>query len=582
VQNAEDLQHILRRIDGRGYPAYKDLRGVYDFGSYLLLIDHVQGDPFASPSRVRVQVPQELARFPDDTYRSRNRRVGLCDLLTRRFAQGIGELTRGRRGTGRSGEVHIQRPGQEVLERTSVLVDRDRVEARFTMGLPARGRRVMGHQAEDMFFGELPAIVTSSLWFDRHDREILYSHVEAIEDQDALREQLADLGLAAFVPEGAVLPRRSGVDDRPMVGNRAVAFKTPERFRVTIELPNRGEVSGMGIPVGVTLIVGGGYHGKSTLLRALEAGVYNRIPGDGRELVVTVHDAVKIRAEDGRRIEQVDIRPFIGNLPCDGDTSAFSTGEASGSTSQAANIIESLEVGTSLLLIDEDTSATNFMIRDHRMQELVAGEKEPITPFIDKVRQLYDDLGVSTIVVIGGSGDYFDVADRVILMDAYRPRDATHAALSIAKRHQTARKHEGGERFGRVTPRMPLARSIDASRGRRRAKIAIRGRHSISFGEETIDLSAVAQIADPGQTAAIADAMLYARDRWMADDRTMREVVEGVVSDFEREGLDILSPRHLGHYVLPRKAEIAAAINRFRALRVRQKADHRPQTTDDG
>ena len=432
MRSAEDLQRILHRIDGHGYRAYKEIRGVYDCGTHLILVDHVQGDPFAAPSRVRVQVPQKLAGFPEDTYRSRSRRVGLCDFLTRRFAQNIQEVTHGRRGTGRSGEIRIGLPGQEVLERTSVGIDTDRVEARFTMGLPARGRRVVGRQAGEMFFEKLPAIVGSALAFGRLDRKALYSHIEVVEDQDALREGLADHGLVAFVPDDANLPRRSGVDARPMLGDQAVPFKTPDRFRVTVELANRGKISGMGIPGGVTLIVGGGYHGKSTLLRALEAGVYNHIPGDGRELAVTVNDAVKIRAEDGRRIEQVDIRPFIGNLPYGCDTSVFSTDEASGSTSQAANIIESLEVGTSLLLIDEDTSATNFMIRDYRMQELVAKDKEPITPFIDKVRQLYEDQGVSTIMVIGGSGDYFDVADRVIMMDAYRPRDATDAAASVA------------------------------------------------------------------------------------------------------------------------------------------------------
>ena len=517
-------------------------------------------------------MPQKLAGFPEDTYQSRSRRVGLCDFLTRRFAQRIPEAAGGRRGTGRSGEIRIARPGQEVLERTSVCINEDRVEARFTMGLPARGRRVMGQQAEEMFFGELPSIVGSALRFGRLESETLYSHIETIEDQDVLRERLGGLGLVAFVPDDAVLPRGSGVEARPMVGNRTVPFETPESFRVTVELPNRGKISGMGVPGGITLIVGGGYHGKSTLLRALEAGVYNHIPGDGRELAVTVEDAVKIRAEDGRRIEQVDIRPFIGNLPYRGDTSSFSTGEASGSTSQAANIIESLEAGTSLLLIDEDTSATNFMIRDHRMQELVSKDKEPITPFIDRVRQLYDDRGVSTIMVIGGSGDYFDVAHRVIMMDAYRPKDVTDAAASIARRHRSERRSEGGEHCGRVTPRIPLAGSIDARRGSRGVKIAIRGRRTISFGEETIDLSAVEQIVDPGQTAAIADTMLYARDRWMADDRTMREVLEGVVSDFERDGLDVLSHRHVGQYALPRKAEISAAINRLRSLEVRQKA----------
>ncbi len=570
MRGEEELRRMLRRIDGRGYPAYKEIAGQYDFGSYRLIVDHVQGDPFAGPSRLRVQVLQRVARFPKDTFADRSRRVGLCDFLTRRFSEAILRVARGRRGSGRSGQIAIDRPGQEILERTSVGVTQERVEARFVMGLPAQGRRVMGRQAEAMFFDELPEIVACSLCFDRVDRGALYAHIEVNEDQDALREALGGLGLVAFVPEGAVLPRRSGVDDRPMPVQEAVPFTPPTSLRVRVDLPNRGEVVGMGIPEGITLIVGGGYHGKSTLLRALEIGVYNHIPGDGRELAVTVGDAVKIRAEDGRRIERVDIRPFITNLPYGKDTSAFSTEDASGSTSQAANIIEALESGASLLLIDEDTSATNFMIRDHRMQELVAKEKEPITPFIDKVRLLYQDLGVSTVLVIGGSGDYFDVADRVVMMDAYRPGDVTGAAEAIAGRYRAERRAEGGERFGRVTPRAPLSESIDASRGRRDVNISVRDAHTILFGQQTIDLSAVEQIVDRSQTEAIADALIYARNRYMDGTRSLWEVLKRVMADFERDGLDVLSPRLLGHYALPRRFELAAALNRLRSLGVRQ------------
>ena len=262
MQSEEELRRTLRRIDGRGYPAYKDIAGEYDFGSYRLAVDHVQGDPFAAPSRLRAQVPQHVARFPEDTFSSRSRRVALCDFLTRRFAEAIDRVARGRRGSGRSGQVVIDRPGQEILDRTSVGITRDRAEVRFLMGLPARGRRVTGRQAEEMFFEELPEILASSLRFDRLDSAALYAHIEANEDQDALRDKLGELGLVAFVAEGAVLPRRSGVDDRPMPAEEAVAFVPPDAFRAVVPLPNRGEVAGMGVPEGVTLIVGGGYHGK--------------------------------------------------------------------------------------------------------------------------------------------------------------------------------------------------------------------------------------------------------------------------------------------------------------------------------
>lgn len=567
---ADELRRTLRRIDGKGYKAYKDIEGSYGFGDYTLIVDHVQGDPFASPSRVRVRLPQRIAGFPKETYRTKSREIALRDFLTRKFLDATRRFCKGNRGTGKSGLISIDRPGQEILERTSMFVNDEYVEARFVMGLPAFGRRIAGGHAEEMFFQELPRIVRSSLLFKNLDRGELYRHIETAEDADFLRGKLDELGLVAFVADEAILPRASGIDPRPLTRGRVIPFKSPESLRVKVDLPNRGPVTGMGIPKGITLIVGGGYHGKSTLLRALELGVYNHIPGDGRELVVTDPRAIKIRAEDGRRIEKVDISPFINNLPFGQDTTAFSTEDASGSTSQAANIIEALEVGARLLLIDEDTSATNFMIRDHRMQELVSKDKEPITPFIDKVRQLYTDMGVSTILVIGGSGDYFDVADHVICMIEYVPHDLTKQAKAIAEKYKAERKPEGGEHFGGITHRIPLLHSFDPSKGRREVKISSKGLHSIAFGTHNIDLGAVEQLVDISQTRAIGDAIYYAT-RYMDGRRTLREIVESVLRDIRTRGLDVLSPRPVGDYAIFRGLELAAAINRLRTLSVRQK-----------
>jgi predicted ABC-class ATPase len=314
--------------------------------------------------------------------------------------------------------------------------------------------------------------------------------------------------------------------------------------------------------------VGGGFHGKSTLLHALERGVYAHIPGDGREYVATVPEACKIRAEDGRRIERVNITPFISNLPFGKDTAQFCTDNASGSTSQAANIVEAVEIGASLLLIDEDTSATNFMIRDERMQELVAKDKEPITPFVDKVRQLYHDYGVSTILVMGGSGDYFDVADTVIMMDAYRPRDVTRRSYEIIHKHKAVRQHEGGSHFGPVAERTPLATSFDASRGRRDVKIDVKGLHTLIYGTTTIDLSGLEQLVDASQTRAIGDIILYFSRHYAGQKFTLRQGLERLFADIQQHGLDLLSPRKPGNYAMPRMFEVAAAINRLRTLRI--------------
>ena len=565
----QDLKRELSRIDGRGYKSYQDLRGKYAFPDFFLYIDHVQGDPFAAPSRLRVRVPQDEAGYPAETFASRSRRLALCTYLAKQFAAAA--LRSGtRRGSGRSGLIEMVDPAQEIMERSCVDVTSDHVEARFLLGLPAAGRRILGGLADRMLCEDLPAIVRATLFFRRNDPAAVERYLTASEDADHLRARLTSLGLVAFVARDSILPRRSGVDDRPLRGPRVVPFEVPAHLRVEVDLPNAGRTEGMGIEAGVTLIVGGGYHGKSTLLNAIERGVYNHIPGDGRELVVTRESAVKIRAESGRSVAGVDISPFINGLPHGRDTRCFSTGNASGSTSQAANIAEAMEAGAEVLLIDEDTAATNFMIRDRRMQLLIAGDKEPITPFIDRVRPLWEQHGISSIVVIGGSGDYFDVADTVILVEDYVPRNVTGEARSIAARDTTRRRPEGSAVCAAPVPRIPLPRSIDPSKGRRQTNVKAKGRRTIVFGGETIDLSAVEQLVDPGQTRALAAALVHARENHVDGKRSVRQVLDLVEKDIEGGGLDILSRFPEGGHVRFRRFELAAALNRLRSLMVRQ------------
>ncbi|RLA83905.1 MAG: ATPase [Deltaproteobacteria bacterium] len=564
-----DLKRILKKINGRGYKAYKDIEGLYDFGTFRLSIDHAQGDPFASPSRVRVLIPVRETGFPPDLFSRKPREVAFRDFLSRAFEGAIRRYSKGRRGTGRSGLIDIDTGGQEILERTSVILKDGWLEVRFFVGLPAHGRTILGHEAQEMFFGEIPRIVRESLFWASVDKVALRRHVEVCEDQEALREMLEELGLVAFVAEGAILPRRSGVDDRPLKEG-VVPVEVPFELEVTVELPNRGRIRGMGIPKGVTLIVGGGFHGKSTLLHALERGIYNHIPGDGREYVVSDQGAVKIRAEDGRYIEQVDISPFISNLPFGKDTRKFSTENASGSTSQAANIMEALEVGARVLLMDEDTSATNFMVRDERMQALVAKEKEPITPFVDKVKKLHRQFGVSTVLVMGGSGDYFDVADTVIMMDSYRPRCVTQRAKEISKVYASRRRDEGGENFGTITPRAPKPESFDPSRGKRDVKIDIKGLKAILFGTTLIDLSALEQLVDESQTRAIGAMIHRYAQRYADGKRSLKEGLELLMAEVREKGLDCLVPYKPPNFAMPRIFEVAGAINRMRTLKVRQ------------
>lgn len=565
----ENLKRKIKRIDRKGYKSYKEIEGIYDFGFYELIIDHVQADPFAPPSKLRIKISNEISKFPPSTYSNKSREIALRDFLARVFYRNTGNYNKKIKGTGKSGVIEIPRPGQEILERSSVVLKGEIIEVRFYVGLPSYGRKIAGVLAEEIFFKFIPEIVKLSLLFENIPQKELYRYIETNEDADFIRNKLSSLGLISFIANGSILPRKSGVDDRPLKDGKVVPFKSPENLKIKINLPDKGEIEGMGIKKGITLIAGGGYHGKSTLLNAIQYGIYNHIPGDGREFAITNPYAVKIRAEDGRRIEKVDISPFINNLPFNRDTKSFSTENASGSTSEAANIIETVEAGGEVLLIDEDTSATNFMIRDHRMQELITKDKEPITPFIDKVRKLYNDYGISTILVMGGSGDYFDVADCVISMIEYIPCDMTEKAKEISRKYKKERKDEGGKKFGEITERIPVRESLNPFRGER-IKIKSQGKEKILFGKEEIDLSSIEQIVDKGQVKGIADAIFYSK-KYIDAEKTLREVIEKVTDDINSNGLEILSEKINGEYAFFRKIELASAINRLRSLKVKQK-----------
>ncbi len=549
----KQLQQTLERIDGRGYKAYHDIAGLHEFPRFTLSVDHVQADPFAAPSRLRAFVPWTRAGLPDAARASAARERAARDFIARSFRAAAASIE----------EIGIDAGAQTVLERTACLFTDDGVELRFRVQLPANGRRIRGERARDLLCRHLPDCVRAAAEYESLDGGRLESHCAAVEDQCALRDRLADHGLVGFVGEDAVLPRRSGVDDRPLTDG--IAFAAPPERRITLTVPNAGPVTGMGIPRGITLIVGGGFHGKSTLLTALELGVYDHIPGDGRERVVADPAAVKIRAEDGRPVAGADLSPFINNLPYGKSTTAFSTELASGSTSQAAALQEALEAGASTLMVDEDTSATNFMIRDERMQALVAKDHEPITPFVDRIRQLRDELGVSTLLVMGGSGDYFDCADNVIEMHAYRPYDVTARAHSIAAEHVTGRREEHAGPLARPAIRRLTPESVNAETRPGKRKIQARGRDLLIFGRGEIDLRAVEQIVDPSQvrTIGLLLALLSAENDRIDDPPTW-------IAQRLAVGWQPISRHPDGDLALPRTAEVVAALSRLRGARLEQ------------
>lgn len=568
MREAAALTGLLDGLDGRAYGAYKELAGAWRFPSFVLHVDHVQADPFAAPSRLRLLIPTETAALPDDVLRTAPRRIAVGSYLATGLARQARQASRPL-GSGRSGDVVVEAPGQEILPQTAVQVASDgSLDARLGLGLPARGRRILGRAAATLLLETVPDLVRAALVAEAHDLHDLRLHAETNEDAEHLRTLLPSLELVAFVAQGSALPRRSGVDDRPLEGPYVVPFHAPPSLRLEVELPNRGRVAGMGIPTGVTLIVGGGFHGKTTLLQALQMGVYNHVPGDGRELVVTAVDAVKIRAEDGRAVAGVDISPFIDGLPLGQNTHDFDTTNASGSTSQAATLVEALEAGSRTLLMDEDTCATNFMIRDRRMQALVPKAREPITPLVDRVREMHLAAGVSSVLVLGGSGDYLDVADTVLSLRDFVVHDATEEARTLAVDMPTSRLKEAAAPFRLPEGRRPEAGSLDPARGRRPVSVKVPDGRTLLFGTETVDVAAVEQIAGRGQLRAMGAALAVAARDLLDGHRTVGGILDALERLVQEGGLDALDPHYPADFTAFRRHELAAVLNRVRSLRV--------------
>ena len=565
MQSYNDLQSQLKTIDHKSYPLYKSLRGSYQFPKYILSIDHVQGDPFAAPSDVRVTVDAKSAGFPAFAMKDKLTRTALADELLRNFAAKVNQFNFKAKGSGKSGLISVTHCGQEVLQRTACEISEKEITARFAVGFPANGRTINAKELEKILFEYLPQCVEQSFYYKNLNAQKVKEAVELAEDQQAIREKLPELGLAAFVADDSVLPRESGISSKPM--KQSVRFVSPETMRVTLELPHRGKITGMGVPKGITLIVGGGYHGKSTLLNALELGVYNHIAGDGREYVIADETAQKLRSEDGRFIKNVDISMFINDLPNGKDTVGFCTEDASGSTSQAANVVEGIEAGTKLLLIDEDTSATNFMIRDELMQRVIHREMEPITPFIERIRELYEEYDISTVIVAGSSGAYFHIADSVIQMDRYMPKDITAFAKKEAETFPAISVPEVAAKrpdFRRCPTANRELKSGD------RVKMKVMGCEAVSINRDTIDLRYVEQLTDSEQLTTLGYCIRYAQKQIIDGKKTLQEIVGELEKTLDKGGLEALSGSgsSVPCMAMPRRQEIFACFNRYRGLKL--------------
>lgn len=586
MKSAQDLRRLLESIDRKGYPAYKDTRGSYDFTDYVLSIDHVQGDPFASPSKLSVFIPIQRAAYPSSYFDAPHKQTALEDYLVRQFCQEIAKYNFKAKGSGKSGLIATSHPGPEILSRTACECSAKGITARFEAGFPANGRTINSGELIKILFDFLPRCVKTVFYYKNRPAQEVKAVSDLAEDQHFIRCELERLGLVSFVADGAILPRESGISSRPMKGS--VPFQSPDSLRMELNLPHHGRITGMGLHRGITLIVGGGYHGKSTLLKALESGVYNHVAGDGREYVITDSTAMKLRAEDGRSVQNVDISLFINDLPNKKDTRCFSTEDASGSTSQAAAVIEGVEAGSRVFLIDEDTSATNFMVRDDLMQKIISRAQEPITPFIERARDLYEKSGISTVMVAGSSGAYFYIADTILQMDCYEPFDITDKTKTFCSSYGVEPitsapgflLPSGGRRLlsnkggSQTAPGNTPAANRGNYRGRgprdggrdERIKVKVYGKDSLQIGKSPVDLRFVEQLIDAEQTNALAQMLRYCVEHQLLERYTVRDTVSMLLKEIQKGGLAAVGDSSYAACGLsmPRIQEIYACINRYR------------------
>ena len=567
MYNKIDLKNKLESIHRKSYPAYKSLRGSYTFGDFVLSIDHVQGDPFAAPSSLHVELPLKKAGFPEKYLEKRHTKTALEDLILRSFSKALDQYSFKAKGSGKSGLISTSRPGPEIMRRTAVEFNNIALLVRFEVGFPANGRTINAQELEKILLEFLPQIVKTCLFYQSWEKAKIQACYELAENQQRIREVLEERKLVAFCANGSILPRKSGVSSQPL--KDAIEFQSPESMEISIDLPFGNSIRGMGIPEGVTLIIGGGYHGKSTLLQALEQGVYNHVKGDGREYVITRADALKLRAEDGRAVSHLDLSLFIHDLPNGKDTHCFSTEDASGSTSQAAGVLEGIEAETRCFLIDEDTSATNFLVRDAFMQRVVSGDQEPITPFIARVRDLYEKVGISTFLVAGSCGAFFHVADTIIQMDAYRPKDVKMSVEALLPEYPPADLCSNAEPFTLPTEKrmFVMERKIKRyGRGEReeRIKTKVMGTDGFSIEHNIVDLRCVEQLIDTEQTAALAAILKHIVKKGSIC-MEMQELVAEINTLLKKKGMAAFVEGALScGYAYPRKEEIYLMLNRFR------------------
>ena len=486
------LYQKIRTLNGKNYGLYKSLADKpWDFGDFVLEFIHVQGDPYAPPSRVLLRSKLATLGYAPEWGSGFERRLALSDFLLRRLSGLVQE-----KYSGKDAAVVFDSAGPEMLVRNSLWIDNGELRACLQVRLPGEGRKIQAEAAAEILTMVMPDLVSAGLYYNKADEPAMQEHYRVLAERKEILEQLDGHGLCAFVPDGAVLPRASGLSEMPL--ENAVPFNAPDGLAVTLNACGR-EIRGMGIPKGITVITGGAFHGKSTLLQALTRAVYPHVPGDGREGVVVDATALRVGVEDGRSVRGTDLSMF---LPGGISTKDFNTLSASGSTSEAANLLEAMEAGAKTFFIDEDSSAVNFLIRDVRVRKLLGDEREPLIPLTDRIRGLAS-AGMNFILVAGACGDYLDIADNIIVMANYK---AECARASASANRETGEGADASAETGKINARpfaaymQPLQKHVrPASAVERQVKVKLAGYTLLQIGFLVADTSRLVTLVDKQQ-----------------------------------------------------------------------------------
>ena len=557
------LYQKIRALNGKNYGLYKSLaEKSWDFGDFVLEFLHVQGDPFAPASRVLLKASLQKLGYTPVWGSSFERRLALSDFLLRRLSAVVQE-----RFPEKNAPVAIENPGPEMLVRNSLWVDNGDLRVCLQVRLPGEGRKIESEAAAEILTMVLPDLVSASLYNDSARAGQLEMHYSVLAERKEILEQLDGRGLSAFVPDGAVLPRASGLSEAPL--KDAVPFVAPPEMAVTLEVCGR-EIRGMGISRGVTVITGGAFHGKSTLLQALTRSVFPHVPGDGREGIVVDETALRVGVEDGRSVRATDLSIFVRDLPGGVSTKDFTTLSASGSTSEAANLLEAIEAGSRTFLIDEDSSAVNFLIRDIRVRKLLGDDREPLIPLTDRIREIAQ-AGYSFILVAGACGDYLDLADNIIIMANYKAECAKSTKLV-----ESAKAESSEANFAPPAPRafaaymQPLQKSVrPASAVERQVKVKLSGDSLLQIGFLVADTSRLNTLVDKSQRLGAGFLLLNLLQNAasnadsMASD-SVSEAAGKLCENIRNVGFRNLPQGLSREMSLPREVDIACAAFRLR------------------